>query len=332
MKRKSYYQSTIKTNGFSLIETLVVLSLISIVMSAGLGMIQFISKERAKANFITTVQMTRDKVYSLIENGDSWNETIVQTTALSCLQPGSSTPCNHGIEVTPILRNQVGTAIFDSATQGFDSQGGICSLSDGNNCPIRYNILTRLSCGTEASCLKPAVLTSAELSIPSTAINFPINVKKYSFDVSQGRRAPSSTLFTPPYSKDCNNWETLGWETKNTCIQDGRWHLVFKNNSSGSAIMGTVNDLELHIQSGASIKVIHQSANGDCQQAYRSTLGSRPIYCLTSLRFSGEAPPFITNSSARYGTDGSAWCNAIGAPNSNGCTGLFLDYDWYVRY
>lgn len=325
--------NSLNKSGFSLLESLIVLALFSLVMAGGMGMMNFISKERARVNLLSTLQSSRDKIYGLIEDGTAWKETINANTGLSCLQAGSVTPCNNGATVSPILHNQVGTSIFDPATQGFDNYGNICALSAGEtNCPLKYNIQTKLSCGTEATCLKPAVVTTANLEILSNPNGFPINLNRFSMEIFHGGRGPSSTYFAPSYSKDCTDWESAGWDSKETCLKDGRWHLIYKNNPSGTPTFGSVNAMEQHIKNGAEFKIIHGSVTEICQQTYRSAQGIKPIYCLTGLRFAGEAPPFVKHSSARFGSDGSIWCLAEGTQNANACSGLSMEYEWLIKY
>lgn len=150
------------------------------------------------------------------------------------------------------------------------------------------------------------------------------------------------------YSEKCDDYAAKGWASKEDCLKDGNWHLVVVVPPGGTPTPDSVDDLTKYIEEGTDVKVIipeqRLSANGsplaivtsgneECQQVYRSQSGSRPIYCLTTARFSGESVAEASQGSARYGTDGSLFCNGLRSPGRNGCSGLDpLTYKWYIRY
>lgn len=148
------------------------------------------------------------------------------------------------------------------------------------------------------------------------------------------------------YSMKCDDYSAAGFASKDACLKDGRWHVVYENEGS-SAIYGSVEVLNSHMTAGADVKVIagnqRLSINGSpssiyinlnekCQQVYRSQSGSRPIYCLSPLRFSGEANAEISHGSMRYGTDGRFFCNGIKYPGSNGCVADPISAKWLIKY
>lgn len=150
------------------------------------------------------------------------------------------------------------------------------------------------------------------------------------------------------YSEKCDDFAAKGWSSKEECLKDGNWHVVVEVPAGGGVpTTGSVDELERHVQAGTDVKVIipeqalflngsalniTMSGNEECQQVYRSQAGSRPIYCLTTARFGGEALSEVSHGSARYGTDGSIVCASTNRVGGNGCTMDPLRYKWYIRY
>jgi hypothetical protein len=173
------------------------------------------------------------------------------------------------------------------------------------------------------------------------------NCSQVAFDTNQASLTKSEAANTPidpgsnggePTSSDtCEDYNLRGWASKKDCLQDGDWHLVPNPEA----------ELETHSDAGADIKVIvpqqslflngrnlgiQMSGNEECQQFYRSQLGNRPFYCLTTARFAGEAMGETGHGSARFGTDGSIYCNGMSNPGANGCVVDPMTFKWYVRY
>lgn len=149
------------------------------------------------------------------------------------------------------------------------------------------------------------------------------------------------------YSERCDNYSAIGFSSKDACLKDGRWHVVFETNAQGAVTYGSVDILEGHMLAGADFKVVAPNQrlflngsslglmanmNEKCQQIYRSQSGSRPIYCLSPLRFAGEAAGQTAHGSARYGTDGRVLCNGISNPGSNGCLTDPVALKFLVKY
>lgn len=187
----------------------------------------------------------------------------------------------------------------------------------------------------------------AAVLVVSTLLFFQ-NCSQVAFDTSMASNSktdaagnaidPGSNGGEPTTSDTCEDYYLRGWSTKKDCLQDGEWHLVPNP--------GT--ELESHADAGADVKVIippqslfqngrnlgiQMSGNEECQQFYRSQNGSRPYYCLTTARFQNELPSATNHGSARFGTDGSIYCNGMNNPGVNGCGGVDpMTFKWYVRY
>lgn len=136
------------------------------------------------------------------------------------------------------------------------------------------------------------------------------------------------------YSRTCLDFAAKGWPSKEACLQDGRWHLVYGNGAGGGTNFGRIKDLEDAIEEGAEIKALYNNKKNSeiCQSVYRSDIGSRPIYCLGGVRFAGEAIPYLKSSAARVGTNGSIYCQPLDSPNVNECPGVTSAVDWLVKY
>ncbi len=149
------------------------------------------------------------------------------------------------------------------------------------------------------------------------------------------------------YSERCDNYSSLSYASKDECLKDGRWHVIYETNAGGSVAYGSVDIVESHMTAGADFKIvavnqrlflngsplsINANLNEKCQQIYRSQLGARPIYCLSPLRFANELPGQTNHGSARYGTDGRVLCNGLSNPGANGCNTDPIALKFLIKY
>lgn len=320
------YKLTRSCHGFSLIEAIIALAIVGLASTGALSLFASLAKERARNDFLTTANTARNQLYGLLETTDSWVATRDNSLALQCIHSIPVGICTGGTTVSPIILNSVGVPIFNPATQGFDTQGNICLITSPL-CLIRYSIQTIIDCGIQPTCTSPAVVTTATMTVPVNPNNFPINSARYSFSIIHGSRAGK----TPGYSKDCVNWAAMGWQSQSECLKDGRWHLVFANNSSGNPILGTVADLKIHVLDGAEVKIT--SVNpfilfGEiCISAAIVVTSPGVIECLGAVRFSGTGGA----GSVRVKTNGAVYCADLASPGADGC-GVTVAVDWYVKY
>ncbi len=317
--------------GFSLLEILVALALMAVVTTGGLSMMTIFSKESSRVNVNNNLQDIRQRLFRWLETPDSWTQSIQNNPALSCLPPvATGGPCNNGQTANPIIYDAVGVAQFNTATQGFDRNGAICFLAAGlTACPLRFNVTTTMSCGVAATCVSPVVVTTVTNSIGAGAFEFPINTARYSFIVYHNGGQSS----TPAYSPTCTDWQTMAWGTREQCLQDGRWHRVFRNDSAGVVVEGLLTDLAAYINQAVDVKVVTAGGGSEtCSASYRGGGGTGPIYCLVVARFAGEVAPYISTGSSRYGTNGQITCQTVGDPPGAGAACATADISWYIRY
>jgi hypothetical protein len=57
------------------------------------------------------------------------------------------------------------------------------------------------------------------------------------------------------WSDNCNDFAAKGWPSKDACLKDGRWHLAYSHNASGTPTLGNINTLIGYIEEGAEVKV-----------------------------------------------------------------------------
>lgn len=58
------------------------------------------------------------------------------------------------------------------------------------------------------------------------------------------------------YSEKCDNYSSIGFASKDACLEDGRWHVVFETNAQGGVVYGSVDLVEAHMVAGADFKVV----------------------------------------------------------------------------
>ena len=66
---------------------------------------------------------------------------------------------------------------------------------------------------------------------------------------------PSQGTEIGVWSKTCDDFSAKGWPTKESCLKDGRWHVVYEVESSGSITRGSVSQLTDLINDGAALRV-----------------------------------------------------------------------------
>lgn len=128
------------------------------------------------------------------------------------------------------------------------------------------------------------------------------------------------------------SWSQAGFVSREDCLTDGNWHLIFENSASGSALYGSIADLHARISKGVETRVVVPDYNGaeSCQSIYEANGSPMVIHCLISTRFSGEGMGY--HGSARYSTNGAVFCNDMIAPGGNNCAGVSARMKWLVRY
>lgn len=168
--------------GFSLIEMMVVVAIASIVGLGVISMTEYLNKERARANFLMSIQQVRQQLYGLVEDKDSWAKIYenADNTIFNCIKngPNCATDTSGFVKVV----DQAGVVVYDPSTEGYTFGGKKCLLAAGADmCPVQFEIKSNLMCAT-ATCIEPSVKTLGKVVIRSNSNNFPINTESYGFE------------------------------------------------------------------------------------------------------------------------------------------------------
>lgn len=139
------------------------------------------------------------------------------------------------------------------------------------------------------------------------------------------------------YSETCTDFAAKGWSSKQTCLQDGRWHRVYSTNASGGVAFGTLNDLTNHIDGGAEARIgvppgtLGFSGFSDlCSSTARM---SAKLVCLTHFR--AGVPDWASESLSEpsalsYYTNGHL---LLGGNATTGSANIVtLPMHWWIKY
>jgi type II secretory pathway pseudopilin PulG len=85
------------------------------------------------------------------------------------------------------------------------------------------------------------------------------------------------------FSENCTDFAAKGWASKDQCLQDGRWHIVYSNDASGNSSFGSTNDIDANVQKGASLKVSIKPGFAGWDASYYS--------CIEYGRYTGANNP-----------------------------------------
>lgn len=163
----------------------------------------------------------------------------------------------------------------------------------------------------------------------------PLNISTNSAKkiVSCGRLSePSHGTTVGVWSLTCDDFASKGWPSRDACIKDGRWHLVFQVTASGSVTRGSLDEMISLTNDGGTFRV----------QVQPGTLGFRAGYDLCSgLAVIGNDMACLVNArpgvpdwnTKHISAPGSVVYFSNGklvytAPNEN----VFIPIDWFVKF
>ncbi len=103
------------------------------------------------------------------------------------------------------------------------------------------------------------------------------------------------------FSVTCEDWESAGWESKDACIMDGRWHLVYSNDARGNTTFGSLREFKKYSDQGADVN--NSDYNGDSQHICQTVVWKNGmVLCLDGFRVQGE--PWRNDIQANDKTNG----------------------------
>lgn len=87
------------------------------------------------------------------------------------------------------------------------------------------------------------------------------------------------------FSLTCEDWKESGFDNKYSCITDGRWHLVYVNDSNGRTTFGNYKEFVEYVQDGADVKNADAMGMHHCEViAWQNNMAS----CFGAFRMAGE--------------------------------------------
>lgn len=149
------------------------------------------------------------------------------------------------------------------------------------------------------------------------------------------------------YSATCEDWAESGFPSKESCITDGRWHLVYQNDEKGETIGGSIHELKRHAANGADIRNADNTGVHYCQTIGWPSDDECMVACFDGARVSGNV--FATSITPNDGSiglgaaarrcDGKRLVANILPQSTNGTTkfeGNMRDgaetFNWFVKY
>ena len=139
----------VKSTGFSLMETLLAMAIISIVLLAVTALDMKSREQATKMIDATQVDIFRRQLVGLIRNDMSWQQTIVHnnSSAMNCLQTpgGTCTVVGFAAAQPFVLYDGAGNLVYDPTSgNGFTATGvscvGFSSVASTPNCPFSYDM------------------------------------------------------------------------------------------------------------------------------------------------------------------------------------------------
>lgn len=80
------------------------------------------------------------------------------------------------------------------------------------------------------------------------------------------------------WSDNCSDFAAKGWPSKEACMKDGRWHLVYSHSATGAATYGTLSSLIQLIEQGPEVKVAIPAG------AWAPNIDGHYEHCISTIR------------------------------------------------
>lgn len=124
--------------------------------------------------------------------------------------------------------------------------------------------------------------------------------------------AHSVDSFEPgDFSVTCYDFLAKGWSSRDDCLKDGRWHLVYSIDNNGDTLIGSSGEFLSYIRAGAVAKVGVKEDSVDkyelCQVINRNLSKQDELSCITSTRTNENK--WIGSTRRVRGIDGVVYMN-----------------------
>lgn len=140
------------------------------------------------------------------------------------------------------------------------------------------------------------------------------------------------------FSKTCDDFAAKGWPSKETCLRDGRWHLVYVNQAGSSdSLYGSAIEFAQYVIEGADSHIIGLTPEGSmtgshrCQgievrsAANRSSFACHEPYRIEMIDWERKPTSFKSLHGATWFNSGYTNKPGWGSPEPIGV-------EWYVRF
>lgn len=176
----------IKNQGFSLIQTIIVLGVISVLWSVTIELLNQLQKSQTELLTKSTILTLRNSILTNISNKFAWDKSVSLQPSLKCAN--NSTQYCNGTAFTKeiVVYDSQGNIIVNSIspTEGFTSSGARCNKFDktsgSDECPIRAIVKWRADC-SDALCSSQKDIISIEFEYKPVSLSkvFPFNPANY---------------------------------------------------------------------------------------------------------------------------------------------------------
>lgn len=143
---------------------------------------------------------------------------------------------------------------------------------------------------------------------------------------------PSQGTTEGVWSFSCDDFASKGWPSKDACIKDGRWHLVFQVTAGGSVTKGSLEEMISLSNQGGSFRVQIPAGTLGFRAGYDFCSGlavvGNDMACLISARPGvpdWNAKTISSPGAVVYFSNGKLVYNA---PNEN----VYVPIDWFVKF
>lgn len=317
-------KESLKKNGFSLIEVLIITSLLGLISLGILSHLENSWRQQKRQMLKYELSVVKGQIEGYISDPVLWtaimNDSHNSSGNFSCLQTASDCSSQTSPAVNPIygIVDVKGTVIYNLSPGGFgfDHQGNPCngfSNSGNDKCPFSYSLRWEPLC-TSNPCINPNLhITGTLLYKPKTQALGPLNPAHYNIDFirynKEGTVAGTCSAIGGTYdpaTQKCNLPVTLAGvcssmagtynSTSNTCT------FAQVSNCPVSTVMTGTN-------SDGTLKCDDKLAAGSCPQGQVSlgfkADGSLSCIPLSSITGSCASPAYAVQG---LKSDGSVNC------------------------
>ena len=171
--------------GFSIIELLVAIAILSIVVLAVSALNLHMSRELSRSSTNFQIDVFRRNLLVLISDSASWTSTRLANRAGAAFPAGNMDCLTNGQPCTATnqrfaIHDGSGALFYDAIpnNNGIDRVGNTCDTYPSELCPFRYELRWSANC-TPGNCVYPQVKVTAELSVAAGG-KFVINTDLHS--------------------------------------------------------------------------------------------------------------------------------------------------------